>query len=219
MLKSYRVITSALYRLIILIGYPFAVLAGCALLQLVGMDGHRFHFMATASFICSVIPTVEIISDYFLFAGANSHKGDKLDFLKTSQKGIVLYRNALYMDQLRRIVYLVGMYLVNILIYQIKEGFPGISSAEVLNTIVFVGLDLFIATFAIFVCRFTQNVFWNFAFSQILAFCMFLPLMGGGGNGVGMIVATVVILLLAVIMSAFGPWYSLKVRRESYCDE
>lgn len=219
MLKSYRVVTSSVYRLLILLAYPLAAISCCAFLQLKGMNGEPSYYMLPAGLMCSAVMAVEIIADYFVFSGANSQKGDKLDILKTSTRGILLYRNALIADQIRRVIYIVGLQAINLLIYQVKMGFPGINLQEMILLALYVGLDLFFINLAIFICRFTQNVITNYAISQVLSFFTMIPLMAIGSSENAMRVAAAIFCVLAIGMMMVGTWYSLKVRKESYFDE
>lgn len=66
-------------------------------------------------FACSFVVMVEIILDYFVFGGIASKETNRLEYLKTSVKGINLLKSSLITDAVRRFlsiaIVIIGSYL------------------------------------------------------------------------------------------------------------
>lgn len=111
-IKGYLVFTSLVYRIVMFGILPLGLIAVyiCAGL-LTGDDvGILFTVMPF------LIVIVEIVADTWMFGGIQGKDAAKIDFLKTSPKGMGLLRNALAMDLLRRFLFLSGVVAVSALI-------------------------------------------------------------------------------------------------------
>ena len=96
-IKSYLVFTSFIYRICMFLAVP-VIVTGIALWS-VGRFGN-----AAMIFAAVLLPMVEIISDTWLFGGIQTKDMDKLDYLKTSHRGMEILRNALSMDMARNLL-------------------------------------------------------------------------------------------------------------------
>lgn len=106
-LKSYLVFAPLIYRIVMFIIMPIAVVA--AVLCSGGAFGRvgipelmNFPGTTVCIFVMMILPLVEIISDNWLFGGIQSKETEKLDCLKTSGIGMQVLRNALSIDLLRK---------------------------------------------------------------------------------------------------------------------
>lgn len=111
-IKGYLVFTSLFYRIVMFGVLPVALIAMDILSALFMGDGVRVVFVA----IPFLILMVEIVVDTWLFGGIQGKDAEKIDFLKTSPKGMGLLRNALVMDLVRRLCFLSGIMAACVLV-------------------------------------------------------------------------------------------------------
>ena len=92
--------------------YPFIIIAGLYLLS------HKLMYypVVCMGFACGLVITVEIVLDYFVFGGSASRETNRLEYLKTSVKGISLLKSSLMADAVRRFlsiaIIIAGSYFV-----------------------------------------------------------------------------------------------------------
>lgn len=98
MLKSYLVFTSAPYRMVMYALIPIGM---------VGISAWTgSHVGEAALLLAAVLLTMlEIVSDSWLFGGIQARDSEKIDYLKTSGRGMGFLRNALIMDLIRKFFY------------------------------------------------------------------------------------------------------------------
>ncbi len=104
-LKSYLVFTALLYRIMMYVLMPLAM---------VGI----YYFMSKilsgeAAMIAVVgfLTMLEIVSDNWMFGGIQAKDAENLDFLRTSGRGMKVMQNALAVDLLRKFVSTAGIFL------------------------------------------------------------------------------------------------------------
>lgn len=78
--------------------YPFIIIAGLYLLS------HKLMYYPKVcmGFACGLVITVEIVLDYFVFGGIASRETNRLEYLKTSVRGMNLLKGSLITDAVRR---------------------------------------------------------------------------------------------------------------------
>lgn len=111
-IKGYLVFTSCIYRIVMFGVLPFALIALYILLT-VFMEGNAFLLFCAVPFL---IIMAEIVADTWLFGGIQRKDAAKMDFLKTSSKGMGLLRNALTMDLVRRFLSFSGVMVICLLV-------------------------------------------------------------------------------------------------------
>lgn len=111
-IKGYLVFTSLFYRIVMFGILPLAFIAMDIWGALLMGDHMRVLFAA----IPFLVLMVEIVADTWMFGGIQGKDAAKIDFLKTSPKGMGLLRNALVMDLVRRFCSLAGIVAVCVLL-------------------------------------------------------------------------------------------------------
>lgn len=111
-IKGYLVFTSLFYRIVMFGILSLALIAMDILSALFMGDDVRIVFVA----IPFLILMVEIVADTWMFGGIQGKDAAKIDFLKTSPKGMGLLRNALVMDLVRRFCFLSGIMAACVLV-------------------------------------------------------------------------------------------------------
>lgn len=99
-IRSYLVFTSLGYRIIM-----FAVLP-LLLLGIQVFTAVRFQSTAIPVFVMALV-LVEVVADNWFLGGIQEKGSQKIDYLKTSPKGMKVMQNALVMDLVRRLVFYV----------------------------------------------------------------------------------------------------------------
>ncbi len=101
-IKEYLVFTSCAYRIVML-----------AVLPIVFILLYAASTWATDGAMIIMVPALsvlaEIIGDYWMFGGIQNREAAKMDFLKTSQKGMKLLETALAGDLIRRLLSLLAI--------------------------------------------------------------------------------------------------------------
>lgn len=111
-IKSYLVFTSFFYRIVMFLLMP-AVLAGLFLWFYyakgnIGIIGG----VGMAVIMLSILSLIEIISDNWLFGGTQTRNTMKMDYLRTSGRGMGILRKALAMDMFRKLFSGIGISVV-----------------------------------------------------------------------------------------------------------
>jgi len=153
-LKSYLVFTSLLYRIVMFILLPGGLIAASFFWR--GLGG-VVAVAETAVFILA-----EAMADNWLFGGIHRADGAKLDYLKTSGRGMRLLRAALAMDLARR-------FLAALLVFGSGLALIGTAEPEFVGGIAEgIGTALFsaiasscLATLAVFVSRYGDMLWIN----------------------------------------------------------
>lgn len=94
-IKSYLVFTSFLYKIAVFLLIP-VLITGISLYT-------ETRAGLTGVFLAAVLlPAAEVLSDYWLFGGLQTNDPVKMDYLKTSCRGMWVMGNALSMDLIRK---------------------------------------------------------------------------------------------------------------------
>lgn len=108
-LKSYLVFTSLMYRIVMFIVVPIVMIGAAFLVGIVIMDMGTEPEEASCIVVLMFLPMVEIVSDSWIFGGIQSKDAEKLDYLKTSGAGMNVFRTAIVIDLLRKLILTVGI--------------------------------------------------------------------------------------------------------------
>lgn len=102
--KSYRVFLSGrLMKLIMYVLYPLFVVAWCSLM-IVAIGSTTADATYGLLITGSMVLSGELLLDTFVYGGIMAKDTNKLEYLKTSIKGMNVLRRSLFADKLRRMV-------------------------------------------------------------------------------------------------------------------
>lgn len=147
-IKSYLVFTSVLYKILMLLVLPVLLLG--------------IQVFASVVFQGTVIPLsilvlifAEIFGDTFVLGGIQEKNSEKMDYLKTSPRGMKVMKSVLIMDLLRRFlscVVIFGLSRVSMWVFGATPGSerlagPGVLLLAVLLTYTFSVLGIFLSRF------------------------------------------------------------------------
>ena len=93
--KSYIAFTPFMYRIVVYLLIPVALTAFCT------WTGTYLGDMGLVLAVM-LLTLVEVVSDSWLFGGLQARDSEKIDYLKTSGRGMAVMRNALGLDLLRK---------------------------------------------------------------------------------------------------------------------
>lgn len=208
-IKSYLVFTSCSYRIWGLIIVPF-LLAGMAIGAVFRMKLNALQLYWVAQYVLAF----EIFSDYWMFGGICENQTRKLEYLKTSLRGISVLRNGLVVDLLRRAIYI---FLFSAICYA--------GNGQLQSFVMGAGVYL-VATAALNVSRYMTNIQHQLVVSMfaMLPMGLFGALAGyierrmpGNTFVVGLELA--VLIILAVIAGMITVWHAINRVKGSYYDK
>lgn len=114
-IRGYLLFTSSVYR-IVMFGILPLILAG-SYVVFTTVEGDVFILLFM---IMVLMVMVEILADNWMFGGIQDREGAKMDFLKTSPKGMKLLENALALDLVRRLVTMSAIMAVGFITNRIR---------------------------------------------------------------------------------------------------
>lgn len=215
-IKSYHLfLTRWWFRCIIYFVYPALLLlladylgnivTGFTWISYEKAQSNRLLFL---ELLCSFIVSVEIFCDYFIFGGIATKETNKLEYLKTSVKGIPLLTKALITDGMRHLLSIaiiigfgslllatalspIDCILVIVYVFSLVEA--GLIITRQFSTLLIQYITLTVITFIL-----PASI--TLLLQMPIAFRIMLP------------------LLLAIVISFLGRWLILKKARNSYYD-
>lgn len=208
-IKSYLVFTSLGYRLILYLAVPLAA-AGISLFWI-----KTFGFY-DPSFLVHLLILTEVLADHWFLSGIQEKNAEKLDYLKTSSRGMEVMKSALVLDLARRFLeILLILVLCGLLSLLLGTGAP-----EAVNGILLPALAIYaMSVTATFLTRFGSTLQINFLAGYLAAVigsvCYFpvafhiLP-----GAPVGFVLA-----IFSLAVSVLAVKVALKKGKESYYDK
>ena len=208
-IKSYLVFTSFIYRICMFLAVP-VIVTGIALSR-VGRFGN-----AAMIFAAVLLPMVEIISDTWLFGGIQTKDMDKLDYLKTSHRGMEIMRNALSMDMARKLLTaIVVMAVCAVIVYWENKGI----GREIWLILSYaVSISWFCSILGTFIARYGSLLWFHmmvgYGMSMFGSICWFLP----GLPGL-MAVYTVILFIGGILVSNVAVRVAMKKVEGSYYDK
>lgn len=104
-IKSYMVFTSRAYRLFLYLGVPLF----CIGMELIMVILMKMRISGIMSILCTLI-FAEVVSDTWFLGGIQEKHAEKMDYLKTSARGMSVVKSALALDLMRRSVMTTGIF-------------------------------------------------------------------------------------------------------------
>ncbi len=104
-IKSYLVFTSRAYRLFLYLGVPLF----CIGMELIMVILMKMRTSGIMSILCTLI-FAEVVSDTWFLGGIQEKHAEKMDYLKTSARGMSVVKSALALDLMRRSVMTTGIF-------------------------------------------------------------------------------------------------------------
>lgn len=150
-------------RLCVYLLYPLIVVAGLYLLS------HKWMYypVVCMGFAGGFVISVEVILDYFVFGGIASKETNRLEYLKTSVKGILLLKSSLMTDAVRRFL---STFLIIAGSYSIVAwGQPADDRYTPLQAFLFILVTYLLTETVLLVTRFFTNLWMNIAAVCILS--------------------------------------------------
>ncbi len=209
MIRSYLALTPFLYRIVLFVFIPIAIIA---MQQLFPMED----IVLCTFFITLIMVFAEILMDYWLFGGISTRDGAKLEYLKTSNYGIKLMKNALTINMVRQLIESSVMTIISIILFLVLNQGESLRGKDVLVSTNLLLLEYVVVVMLLTVARFFDG--W-----QVNMFISYagVILMLGGCYLVGkyVIIMFVLLVVLALLLSALSINIALKRVRECYYDK
>ncbi len=114
-LKSYHVfLANEIEQILMYVGYPlvmvFVIWFTCWMVQIISGGMGRGVAMINASVIGAFVVIAELVIDLLVFGGLLNKDTNKLEYLKTSKRGMEVLKKSVIVDKIRRVV-MTGAYL------------------------------------------------------------------------------------------------------------
>lgn len=107
MLKYYKCykafLSGILMKLVVYLFYPLMMILFCGLMG-IGMGVEHIHAMYALLTASGGIIWIEMLLDIYIYGGILAKDTNKLEYLKTSCKGMSVLKKGLYVDKLRRLM-------------------------------------------------------------------------------------------------------------------
>lgn len=194
-IRSYIVFTSLPYRIIVYFALPVVVAATGFWAGTQGIGDGGVMFAAV------LLPLAEIISDNWLFNGIQGRDMAKMDYLKTSGRGMAVMRDALAMDLLRKLLTAAGSMALCAAAIELWKagGRPGVPEGMSMGGMAETGM--FVRDFAGIVGRF----YWVGILLYFVLLSWFLSVLGTFLSRYGcMVWINMMIGYVASILAALG---------------
>lgn len=208
-IKGYLVFTPLIYRLLIYALLPL-LLAVLQFIFLKVMGG------SAVPIIVMLLIFAEIMADNWFLGGIQEKNAEKIDYLKTSSRGMEVMENALVMDLVRRFLSAAVIFGVCNLLGRLLGGEEDFQSGGVLLFSILVSYSLsvlgtLIARFGSY-CWITYIVGY-FAAAVGLLFCIFLT------YGASIMLFNTIFAVLAIIVSILAVKIAMKRVEGGYYDK
>lgn len=178
-IRSYLVFTPFWYRMILFAILP-AVLLGLQVVSAVKTGG-------TWTLIPLFVPVLvfaEVMMDTWFLGGIQEKGSEKIDYLKTSPRGMGVMGSVLILDQVRRIFFSVLLFGLSQAINLLAGGDTGAEVLKLRTLVLAVLLTYDLSVLGIFVCRFASFLWLNLlcayigAIAGVVVFvaCMAVPM-------------------------------------------
>lgn len=154
-IRSYLVFTSFWYKIIMFAVLP-AVLLGMQVFSSVVFQGTAIHLSV------AVLILAEVMADNWFLGGIQEKGSEKIDYLKTSSRGMEIMKSVLVMDLMRRLLFHVGILGVSWVITQIFGAtIEAAKLAGLGKVLLAVALTYTLSVLGIFIARFTSYLWVN----------------------------------------------------------
>lgn len=215
-IKSYFVFTAFCYRLVIFVILPLVMLAFSSLLSM--LMGEKSYFV-TLFLVPLFLIIIEIAADNWMFGGIQAKGAEKMDFLRTSKRGMGMMEDALTLDLIRRLFSMAGITLLSFLAEALLMGgtaAEGFKMTPVLLSILFFCYD--ISVLGTLIARFATDIWINFLVGYAGFFVGLLGIMAARLTEWGAAPA-IVFAALAVPLNILTVKTAMKKVRGGYYDE
>lgn len=211
--RSYLVFTSLLYRIIMFILVPAALIGiGIAVGNIFGTGQEML--LVVGVVVGVSLTMVEIISDTWLFGGIQKKREVNLEYLKTSDRGKKVLQNALIVELVRKFLMAVCITGISIaiLICLKRTELGGV----VISLLYLVLISYFFSVLGTFIARFWDmlwiNVLTCYLTGIVQALCLLVPVWSS-------IAAVAVLAVLCVSISVAAVKMPLRRMEGSYYDQ
>lgn len=154
-IRSYLVFTSFWYKIIMFAVLPAALL-GMQVFSSVVFQGTAIHLSV------AVLILAEVMADNWFLGGIQEKGSEKIDYLKTSSRGMEIMKSVLVMDLMRRLLFHVGILGVSWVITQIFGAtIEAAKLAGLGKVLLAVALTYTLSVLGIFIARFTSYLWVN----------------------------------------------------------
>lgn len=160
-IRSYLVFTSLWYKIIMFAVLP-VVLLGIQVLSAIVFQGTAIHLSVMLLII------VEIMADNWFLGGIQEKGSEKIDYLKTSSRGMEIMKNVLVMDLIRRFCSMGVILGVSWLITRIfGTTYEATKLAGFWGLLLAIFLTYTLSVLGIFIARFTSYLWVNLLCSYV----------------------------------------------------
>lgn len=209
MLRSYRVFTSSLYRLIMFVIYPLTAILCCYLVQSDFIKEGGYTYLLAANLMIYGFVMIEVFTDYWAFSGIHAKKTNHMDFFKVSKRGKKLFRQALIFDAIRRLITFMACSLINVGMGVFIFHKEFIWEQDFIYIWFSIFFAYILCTIGVFITRFGSSYWLNLGVAYLVYFaamilCMFTESVGIPqcvtlvGNGVVSVLLTVGLIAFAM---------------------
>lgn len=230
--KGYLVFTSLLYRIVMFALMPVALVAA-------GIWGGVRIGDIGLMFVVMVLPAIEIFSDSWLFGGIQGKDMEKMDYLKTSGRGMAVMRGALIVDLLRKLLTAVCIIAICYLVIGLsKDTAAGMAETGRIDLTDFLGygdlsrevgfllylilLSYTVSVLGTFLSRYGSSIYMNMLVAYGAAVLMVFGVFGLGLRGYlwqGFLVLDVLFAALGTGISILAVKVAMKKVEGGYHDE
>lgn len=208
-IKSYLVFTSLIYRLMMYALLPL-LLVVFQFMFLKIMDGSGVPIIVMALIF------VEIVADNWFLGGIQEKNAEKIDYLKTSPRGMKVMENALVMDFVRRFLAAVVIFGICNLLSRLFGGEDDFQSVGVLLFSILVTYSL--SVLGTLIARFGSYLWVSLIIGYFAAIiglicCIFLMF------GASIMMLNTILAVLAIIVSILAVKIAMKRVKGGYYDK
>ena len=206
-IKSYNIFFSGrILQIFTYLIYPILLIGIAFLLNL-------FNYIALIGLfiIGTIIISIEVFVDYNVFSGFAKRDTNRLEYMKTSVKCIMLVKKGIIADAVKRYIYITIIVVLSSFIINV----------DIKNTICILVVTYCISTVTIFIERFFSNFAFNY-FLVYIALIIYSILIFGLLNTMQfqtIIVLSIIMTILSFIFTCFSIWFLVKRMEEAYYDE
>ncbi len=193
-IRSYLVFTPFWYRVILFVILP-VVLLGLQAVVAVKTGG----IWTLMPLFVPVLVLVEVMADTWFLGGIQEKSSEKIDYLKTSSRGMGVMRSVLVLDQVRRICFFVLLFGLSQAINLLTGDHAGAELLKLRTLMLAVLLTYDLSVLGIFLCRFASLLWLNLLCAYIGAIAGIVIFLAGTA-----IPAAVVPLCIALTVMGAG---------------
>lgn len=214
-IRSYLVFASFWYKIIMFIVLP-AVLLGIQVFSAAAFGGTSIPLSLSA------LVMMEIMADNWFLGGIQEKNSEKIDYLKTSAKGMKVMESALIMDLARRFLSCVGIFGISwliMLIFGAPEGSEKVVMIDSAELLLAVFLTYTLSVLGIFLARFTSYLWVNLLCGYIGAIAGLIIFLVGAATPFPAVLIDIAMAVLGVGLSVLAVKIAMIKVEGSYYDK